>query len=154
MVACGEDNDILRTDTADPNATPATQDPPPTTEDPDLSDPNHLNSGGVCDVSACGAPPPGGATACCTSAEDVTAVRAVEAGKCGVDLASFGFPGCTQKDQPGTIDAACPDVVFPPGSPPMPGCCTASGHCGAMETFMGFGCNSNPDTSTWVSCGG
>jgi hypothetical protein len=36
----------------------------------------------------------------------------------------------------------------------MQGCCTASGHCGAMETFMGFGCTSNPDQSTWVSCGG
>jgi hypothetical protein len=159
LVACGEDNDILRTDTATPTP-PATEDPAPTTEDPAptedpaLTDPTQLNSGGgVCEVSACSTPA-GGATACCTTAEDVTAVRAVEAGKCGADLSSFGFPGCTQRDQPGTIDPACPAVEFPPGAPPMQGCCTASGHCGAMETFIGFGCNSNPDTTTWVSCGG
>jgi hypothetical protein len=148
LVACGEDNDILREDTTPP---PSTTD----TTDPNLTDPNQLNSGGgTCDVSACGTPPPGGATACCTTAEDVTANRAVEASKCGLDMAAFGFPGCTQKDQPGTLDPACPDVEFPPGAPPMAGCCTASGHCGAMETFMGFGCNANPDSSTWVSCGG
>lgn len=152
LVACGEDADILRTDTTTPP--PVTEEQPPAqTEDPNLTDPTQLTGGAVCEVSACGAPPPGGATACCTSAEDVTANRAVEASKCGLDLASFGFPGCTQKDQPGTLDTACPDVEFPPGAPPMAGCCTASGHCGAMETFMGFGCNSNPDSTTWVACG-
>jgi len=157
LAACGEDNDILLPH----NETPAgTQDqtqeetPPPETTDPDLTEPTQLDSAaGACEVSACGTPA-GGATACCTTAEDVTAIRAVEAGKCGVDMAAFGFPGCTQKDQPGTLDAACPPVEFPPGSPPMQGCCTAAGHCGAMETFMGFGCTSNPDSSTWVACGG
>ena len=91
-------------------------------------------------------------TACCTTAADVTAVRAVAEGKCGVDMSAVGFPGCTQKDQPGTLDAACPEVALD-GIPPMPGCCTASGHCGAMETFMGFGCTSSPDTASWVPCG-
>ena len=148
MVACGEDNDILRQDQAVP--------PPAQTEnpdsDPDLSNADQLNSGGgACDVSACGTPAMG--TACCTTAEDVTAIRAVEAGKCGVDMSAFNFPGCTQKDQPGTLDAECPPVPFP-GVPDMPGCCTASGHCGGMETFMGFGCTSNPDANTWVACGG
>jgi hypothetical protein len=151
MVACGEDNDILRTDTPAPTP-PATEDPAPATEDPALTDPTQLTGGDVCEVSAC-ATPAGGAAACCTTTDDVTAVRAVEPGKCGADLSSFGFPGCTQRDQPGTIDPACPPVEFPPGAPPMQGCCTASGHCGAMETFIGFGCNSNPDTSTWVPCG-
>jgi hypothetical protein len=163
LVACGEDNDILRpTETAPTGTTPdTTTTPDPSmnqdqTNDGDLGDADQLTSGdtgGACEASACPAATNGG-TACCTNADDVTANRAVEAGKCGIDLASFGFPGCTQRDQPGTIDPACPDVVFPPGAPPMAGCCTASGHCGAMETFMGFGCNSNPDSSTWVACGG
>ena len=152
LVACGADNDILLPRPATP---PETQNetPPPETPDPDLTEPTQLTSGGTCEVSACAAPPPGGATACCTTADDVTANRAVEADKCGVDMAAFGFPGCAQRDQPGTLDAACPPVEIPPG-PPMPGCCTAAGHCGAMETFMGFGCSSNPDSSTWVACGG
>lgn len=151
LVACGEDADILRQDQAAPPPASNPQDPP--TEDPNLTDPNQLNSGGdACEVSACGTPPAG--TACCTTAEDVTAIRAIEPGKCGVDMTSLGFPGCSQKDQPGTLDAACPEVPLgPPGSPPLPGCCTPTGHCGAMETFMGFGCTSSPDTATWIPCG-
>ncbi len=153
LVACGEDNDILRTDL------PTTQNPgqqnpdqqTPGEQDPDLTDPNQLNSGDTCEPSACGTPPAG--VACCTTSEDVTAVRAVAADKCGVDMTSLGFPGCVQKDQPGVLDSACPEVPFPPG-PPMPGCCTAAGVCGGMETFMGFGCTTSPDSSTWVECGG
>lgn len=157
-LACGEDNDILRQDQPAPVADPQTQDPnvtDPNVTDPNLTDPNQLNSGGeVCEVSACGTPP-AGAAACCTSEEDVTAIRALEAGKCGVDMTALGFPGCSQKDQPGTLDAACPEVPLgPPGAPPLPGCCTPSGHCGAMETFMGFGCTSSPDPTTWIPCGG
>lgn len=152
LVACGEDNDILRKDTPAP--------PPPNTdqqanpeEDP-LTDPNQLTSNpGACQPSACEASANGG-TPCCTTADDVTAVRAVEVDKCGIDMSSFGFPGCTQRDQPGTLDDACPPVEFPPGAPPMAGCCTAAGVCGAMETFMGFGCTTSPDSSTWVECGG
>lgn len=156
LAACGDDKDILREDMNTPPPAQDTDTPQNTdTQNPDddLDDADQLNSGGgACDVSACGTPSSG--TACCTTGEDVTAVRAVEAGKCGVDMTSFGFPGCTQRDQPGTLDAACPPVEFMPGTPPMQGCCTASGHCGAMETFMGFGCTSNPDSSKWVACGG
>jgi hypothetical protein len=89
---------------------------------------------------------------CCTTSDDVTAVRATEAGKCGIDMSAMGFPGCIMLGQPGVLDAACPEVQFGPG-PAMPGCCTASGHCGAMETTVGMGCTSNPDSSAWVACG-
>jgi hypothetical protein len=154
LVACGADNDILRTDLPDPNA--AAPAPPndtgPTDENDDLSNADQLTSGdtgGACEASACPTPPSG--TACCTTADDMTAIRAVAAGQCGVEL--VGFPGCIQRAQPGVLDAACPPVEFPPGAPPMPGCCTAAGHCGAMETFLGFGCTSNPEPSTWVACG-
>jgi hypothetical protein len=153
MLACVEDNDILRTDTAAPAPTTTPPDNTDPTQNPDdnLDETDQLNSGGnVCDVSACGTPSMG--VACCTNGDDVTANRAVEAGKCGVDMTTMGFPGCVQKDQPGTLDSACPAVPFPP-APDMPGCCTASGHCGGMETFMGFGCTSNPDSTTWVACG-
>ena len=151
LVACGADNDILL---PQPTPPPVQDNTDETANQDDLQNADHLTSDetAVCEASACAAPPSG--TACCTIADDVTAVRAVEAGKCGVDMTSFGFPGCTQRDQPGVLDEACPPVEFPPGAPPMPGCCTAAGHCGAMETFMGFGCTSNPDASTWVACGG
>jgi hypothetical protein len=161
LIACGADNDILVPQPTPPPAQDNTEETANqddqtqgTQTQDDLESADQLTSGdtAVCEVSACAAPPSG--TACCTVADDVTAVRAVEAGKCGVDMTSFGFPGCTQRDQPGVLDEACPPVEFPPGAPPMPGCCTASGHCGAMETFMGFGCTSNPDASTWVACGG
>jgi hypothetical protein len=161
LLACGADNDILL---PQPTPPPAQNNTDQTADqvDPNQADPNQndlqnadqltSNDAAACEVSACAAPPSG--TACCTIADDVTANRAVEAGKCGIDMTSFGFPGCTQRDQPGVLDEACPSVEFPPGAPPMAGCCTASGHCAAMETFMGFGCNSNPDASTWVACGG
>jgi hypothetical protein len=106
-------------------------------------------------VGACeDCPTPALGAACCTGMADIDAVRATAPDACGVDMAELGFPGCTQLAQPGELDSACPPVEFPPGSPPMAGCCTAAGHCGAMETFMGFGCTSNPDASTWVDCGG
>jgi hypothetical protein len=117
-----------------------TSDPPPSDDPP---------ADAACD--ACAVPSMG--ASCCTSADDVGAVRATAAGTCGVDMAEFGFPGCTQLAQPGVLDESCPAVEFPPGAPPMAGCCTAAGNCGAMETFMGFGCTTNPDPSTWVACG-
>jgi hypothetical protein len=118
----------------------------------DLSEADQLNSGDP--VAACDAcPTPALGASCCTGMADIDAVRATAPDVCGVDMAELGFPGCTQLDQPGELDTACPPVEFPPGSPPMAGCCTAAGHCGAMETFMGFGCTSNPDPTTWVDCG-
>jgi hypothetical protein len=149
LLACGEDNDILPRTAAPPNTQTDTQ----TQTDEDLTNADQLTSGD--DAAACAAacPAPAAGASCCTTADDITANRAVVAGHCGVDMSSFGpFPGCSQKDQPGVLDTACPEVTIPPG-PPMPGCCTASGHCGAMETFFGFGCSSNPDATTWVACG-
>lgn len=145
LVGCGSDEDIRI------NPDPQTQTPPAggSGNEGDLN-PDQLHSGGEC--SACPTPTMG--VSCCTTAEDVTAIRAVAAGECGTDMTEFGFPGCTQLDQPGVLDEACPPVEFPPGAPPMPGCCTEAGHCGAMETYVGMGCTSNPDTSTWVACGG
>lgn len=146
-LACGSDEDIL--------LNPPPPEPAPIVEEPaddQLDDADQLQSDD--EVSACDAcPTPASGASCCTIADDVTAIRATEAGACGVDMAAFGFPGCTQLAQPGVLDEACPPVEFPPGAPPMPGCCTEAGHCGAMETFMGFGCTSNPDSSTWVACG-
>ncbi|MEO8179527.1 MAG: hypothetical protein ABI895_11910 [Deltaproteobacteria bacterium] len=153
LVACGEDNDI-KPETGTPaaqNSTPADTNTDTQTGE-DLSNADQLTSGDTavaCEPSACGTPTLG--TSCCTSADDVSAVRAVVAGHCGVDMSAFGFSGCTQQAQPGVLDEACPAVDFPPG-PPMPGCCTAAGHCGGMETFVGFGCTSNPDAATWVTC--
>jgi len=155
LVACGADNDVVRKDqNTTPPAAQTNTDPQTNTGDENLSDADQLTSGdttAACAVSACSTPPLG--TVCCTAAADVTANRAVVADRCGADMSQFGFPGCTERDQPGVLDTACPTVEFPPGSPPMAGCCTASGHCGGMETFIGFGCTSNADASTWVACG-
>lgn len=165
-LACGADNDVLINP---PPPAPAPIVPPPADNtdntDDTLDDADQLTSGGDAgpadvdggsgDGGACGVcPTPASGASCCTAEADISAVRATEAGACGIDMAEFGFPGCTQLAQPGVLDEACPPVEFPPGAPPMAGCCTAAGHCGAMETFMGFGCTSNPDPSTWVPCGG
>ncbi len=157
LMACGADNDIV----APTPTPPATQTDTNTQTNTDtntqtadnLDNADHLNSGdtgGACVASACTVPP--NSVACCTTADDVTGNHAVEAGKCGVDLSAFGSPGCAQLNQPGVVDTACLDVTIPPG-PTMPGCCTASGHCGAMDTYFPLGCSSNPDSSTWVPCG-
>jgi hypothetical protein len=162
LVACGADNDVGHTDqnttpqpAAQTDTDPQTNTDPQTSQgDENLANADQLTSGdttAACAASACSTPPLG--TVCCTGAEDVTANRAVVADKCGADMSQFGFPGCTQRDQPGVLDTACPAVEFPPGTPPMAGCCTTSGHCGGMETFIGFGCTSNADASTWVACG-
>jgi hypothetical protein len=153
-LACASDEDVII------NPPPQEQAPiahPTTDETDELGEADQLHSGdedtvAECVVADCAAPAMG--VACCTIADDVTAVRATEAGQCGTDMTEFGFPGCTQLHQPGVLDAACPPVAFPPGAPPMEGCCTEAGHCGAMETFVGMGCTSNPDSSTWVACGG
>lgn len=154
--ACGEDSDVLITPAPTTEAQNTdSQNPPPEGDDTDtdLTEADQLASDDD-DVAGCGGcPTPSMGATCCTNADDISAVRATEADVCGVDMSEFGFPGCTQLDQPGALDTACPDVEFPPG-PPMPGCCTAAGHCGGMETFLGFGCTSNPDSSTWVACGG
>ena len=158
LVACGADNDITGPTAQPPAPTNTnTQTDTNTQTGDDLSDTDHLTSGDTnadtapaCVASACTVPP--NSVACCTNADDVTAVRAAQAGKCGVDMSAFGFPGCTQLAQPGVLDTACPEVLFGP-PPAMAGCCTASGHCGAMETFLGLGCTSNPDSSSWVACG-
>jgi hypothetical protein len=158
-LACGSDEDVLVNPPPQeqaPIVDPVGDDTADETDD-ELDDADELHSGDEdtaveCVVADCAAPAMG--VACCTIAEDITAVRATEAGQCGTDMAEFGFPGCTQLNQPGVLDAACPPVAFPPGAPPMEGCCTEAGHCGAMETFVGMGCTSNPDSSTWVPCGG
>ena len=156
LSACGADEDRLvnpPADTADETPPADTDTDTDDSDEPDLSDADQLNSGdteaGSCD--AC--PTPSMGASCCTIADDVTAIRAVSAGVCGVDMSEFNFPGCTQLAQPGALDTACPDVEIP-GFPVMAGCCTESGHCGAMETYMGFGCTRNPDPNTWVACGG
>lgn len=148
-LACGSDEDVL---VNPPPQEPAPIVDPADTTDDELDDADQLNSGGeVAECDAC--PTPSMGVSCCTIADDVTAIRATAADQCGVDMSEFGFPGCTELEQPGVLDAACPPVEFPPGSPPMQGCCTEAGHCGAMETFVGMGCTSNPDPSTWVPCG-
>jgi hypothetical protein len=149
LVACGADNDIVGP-TAQPPAGTNTQTDTNTQTGDDLSDADHLTSGDACVASECTVP--AGSVACCTTADDVSGNHALEAGKCGVDLSAFGAPGCSQLNQPGVLDTACPEVQIPPG-PPMPGCCTASGHCGAMDTYFPLGCSANPDSSTWVACG-
>ena len=150
-LACGSDEDVLL-NPPPPEPAPIVE-PPADDADDQLDDADQLASGE--DVAECDAcPTPGMGASCCTIADDVTAVRATAADQCGVDMSEFGFPGCTELAQPGVLDAACPPVEFPPGSPPMQGCCTEAGHCGAMETFVGMGCTSNPDPSTWVPCGG
>jgi len=150
LVACGADNDILAPAPPAPPA-PANTDTNTQTGD-DLSNTDHLTSGdtgAACVVSACTVP--AGSAACCTTEADVAGNHALEAGKCGADLSAFGA-GCAQLNQPGVLDTACPEVTIPPG-PPMPGCCTASGHCGAMDAYFPLGCSSNPDSTTWVACG-
>lgn len=95
-----------------------------------------------------------GTDKCVTTAEDVSAYRALAAGECGIDLSGFGFPGCVELDQPGEVTESCPDVDFGGGAPPAPGCCASTGVCGALDEFFGMGCTRNPDPSTHVACGG
>jgi hypothetical protein len=144
---CGEDNDVLYTTPPTANVANTNNN----TTDDGLDDANQLTSGGGC--GECPTPTTG--ASCCTGAADVTAYQAAAEGACGLDLsAAFGFPGCNQLGQPGELDDACPEVEYPPGSPPMAGCCTEAGVCGAMEVALGFGCTTNPDPSTHVACGG
>jgi hypothetical protein len=99
-------------------------------------------------TSSCGSeqcpPTPASVVAgCCTSGPDP---------QCGFDL---GDGTCTEADQPGQIDPACPDYYDPTHDVTYEGCCTPGGHCGYVEQFIGLGCVL-PETLGWdagPSCG-
>lgn len=90
---------------------------------------------------------------CLTTEEDVAGYRALEVGMCGMDMSSLGLSGCSELDQAGELDADCPDVTLAPGAPPLAGCCSVAGVCGAMDTLFGLGCMRGPDPSMHVACG-
>ena len=86
LVACGADNDITGPTAQPPAPTNTnTQTDTNTQTGDELSDTDHLTSGDTnadtapaCVASACTVPP--NSVACCTNADDVTAVRAAAAG--------------------------------------------------------------------------
>jgi hypothetical protein len=64
-------------------------------------------------------------------------------GLCGTDVGLLIPPlagTCLQLDQPGDVDDECPAQEPIGGGLRMPGCCTDEGHCGSVETLVGFGC--------------
>ena len=61
-------------------------------------------------------------------------------GACGFQVQALG-PDCLQANNPGVIDPACPAFSIPVGPGiSLAGCCRPDGNCGAMDTFIGFGC--------------
>jgi hypothetical protein len=96
---------------------------------------------------------------CCTSSDDVTAKRAQEAGRCGVDLRGRGGPSCMQVEQQGLVDAKCAAATTPGALAEELGCCSAEGKCGTFNALDGIGCHYNDtpgkscsDVDTLVKC--
>jgi len=97
-----------------------------------------------CDLSAC-APTLG--DPCCTS-DDTGAMpgdsRGRAPGQCGADLGSIGLAAlagiCLELNQEGAMSAECPEL--PNAANQMePGCCTAQGLCGSINTSVPLGCH-------------
>jgi hypothetical protein len=84
------------------------------------------------------APPNPIAQACCAGGNG---------DRCGLDPAPLFGPEsgalCVELNQPGPLDAACPDHVAP-GLPwdgaTLPGCCKTGGTCGVLDDVTGLGC--------------
>ena len=88
---------------------------------------------------------------------------------CGLDLSpAAGFinvpPGCTELNQPGDVDASCPDVAFDVMGIALDfvGCCLPTGMCGVVADLslvgVNFGCVNAADFTDTPpppqSCGG
>lgn len=106
---------------------------------------------------ACGevdCPVPAFGSSCCTRRADVRNMSALEAGKCGIDLSEAlgGDPICVELEQPGDLDESCPNLELE-GAPPMMGCCSSFGICGALDTFLGLGCTAPPPGVERIPCG-
>lgn len=80
---------------------------------------------------------------CCTSVEDVTAKRALEADKCGVDLSGRGGPRCIELEQQGLVDPKCAAATPAGALSKELGCCSAEGFCGTFNAQDGIGCHYN-----------
>jgi hypothetical protein len=83
-------------------------------------------SSGECFPQNCDPPPFNAGQGCCTSK-----------GTCGYEVNIIG-PGCQERDQPGSEDVSCPDVMF--GQLNLQGCCRPDEKCGLLDTFVGLGC--------------
>jgi len=84
----------------------------------------------VCGGDECVAPEGGdqfGVQTCCT-ADDL----------CGLQTPLS--PDCLEPDQPGGLDATCPDFTDDASGITMDGCCGVGGVCGAFDTFGYLGC--------------
>jgi hypothetical protein len=83
---------------------------------------------------------------CCTRRDDVTAKRAQEAERCGVDLRRRGGPTCMQLEQQGLVDPKCAAATPVGALSKELGCCSAEGQCGTFNAIDGIGChyNANP----------
>jgi Mn2+/Fe2+ NRAMP family transporter len=62
--------------------------------------------------------------------------------RCGLDVTAagqfiMGLKGCMELDQPGDLDASCPD--FMAMGVTAAGCCRPEGMCGVVADFSGFG---------------
>ena len=106
-------------------------------------------SGLSCGGTAC-PPVPLGNEQCCTSNDDVSDERALQDGRCGVELPSKG--GCFELEQPGVLDDRCPELAASGARPAEVGCCTPEGACGTVNGAEGIGCH--VDQSDEKSCGG
>jgi hypothetical protein len=80
---------------------------------------------------------------CCTTNDDVTAKRAQQAGKCGVDLRKRSGPSCLQREQPGAVYSSCPNATPSGALSQELGCCSAEGRCGTFNALDGIGCHYN-----------
>jgi hypothetical protein len=80
---------------------------------------------------------------CCTTRDDVTAKRAQQVGRCGVNLSARGGPTCMQREQQGTIYSGCPKATPKGATAEEVGCCSAEGKCATFDAMDGIGCHYN-----------
>ena len=81
-------------------------------------------------------------TECCVTAKNV----------CGT---SFGAGDCTERDQPGTPNAACPteSPASLYGFVSLAGCCKPGGRCGVDASILLFGCVAREDIPAALGLG-
>lgn len=116
-------------------------------EPDDLEQANQLAS-----LAGCPESPSTNNPVCLTTPGDVSAGVALEAERCGLSKSDASDAACIELDQPGTLDTRCPPVATD-NELSRPGCCTATGQCGGMETTLGWGCILEAQAVSGTDCG-
>jgi len=108
--------------------------------------------------------PDSGVTVLCPSAQVLLPNCCTSSGACGVLIDVSGnasvpiAQGCQELNQPGNLDARCPDLGTLIGSPQigqgLPGCCRSDGLCGLNADAIGLGCLMSTRNGSPFSCSG